>query len=82
MRPYLGVSCLAFSALNSAFSAPRICTVDDGCFARFIKDPGTSDHFSVGQQWLVVTRQALKSVTASKFSGSGTVLELLINYSI
>ena len=39
MRPYLGVSFLVFNALNRAFSAPRICTVDDGCFARFMRDP-------------------------------------------
>ena len=25
--------------LNKAFSAPRICTVDDGCFARFKREP-------------------------------------------
>ena len=30
MRPYLGVLPLDFSARNSAFSAPRICTVDAG----------------------------------------------------
>ena len=28
MRPYLGVSCLVFSARKSAFSAPRIWTVE------------------------------------------------------
>lgn len=39
MRPYLGVSCLVFNALNKAFSAPRICTVLAGCFARLINEP-------------------------------------------
>jgi hypothetical protein len=39
IRPYLGVSCLVFNALNNAFSAPNICTVDEGCFARFNNDP-------------------------------------------
>merc|ERR1719342_531007 len=39
IRPYLGVSCLVFSALNKAFSAPRIWTVEAGCLARFIKVP-------------------------------------------
>ena len=29
MRPYLGVLPRVLSARNSAFSAPRICTVDD-----------------------------------------------------
>ena len=29
MRPYLGVLPRVFSARNSAFSAPKICTVDD-----------------------------------------------------
>ena len=33
MRPYLGVSCFVFNALNSAFSAPRIWTVEAGCLA-------------------------------------------------
>ena len=39
MRPYLGVSCLVLSARKSAFSAPRICTVEAGALARFIKEP-------------------------------------------
>ena len=39
MSPYLGVSCFVFRALNNAFSAPRIWTVDDGCFARFMREP-------------------------------------------
>merc|ERR1719429_126436 len=39
IRPYLGVSCFVFSALNRAFSAPNICTVEAGCLARFIKVP-------------------------------------------
>mmetsp|Transcript_47520 Transcript_47520/g.117684 ORF Transcript_47520/g.117684 Transcript_47520/m.117684 type:complete len:207 (-) Transcript_47520:577-1197(-) len=39
INPYLGVSCFALSARKRAFSAPRICTVDAGCFARFISEP-------------------------------------------
>lgn len=39
MSPYLGVLPFVFSALNSAFSAPRIWTVDAGAFARFVRDP-------------------------------------------
>jgi hypothetical protein len=39
MSPYFGVSCFVLSARKSAFSAPRICTVLAGCFARFSKDP-------------------------------------------
>mmetsp|Transcript_6368 Transcript_6368/g.14143 ORF Transcript_6368/g.14143 Transcript_6368/m.14143 type:complete len:249 (-) Transcript_6368:399-1145(-) len=39
INPYFGVSCFALSARKSAFSAPRICTVEAGCFARFISDP-------------------------------------------
>uniref|UniRef100_A0A6B0TTF5 Putative secreted protein n=1 Tax=Ixodes ricinus TaxID=34613 RepID=A0A6B0TTF5_IXORI len=39
MRPYFGVSCLVFSARNSAFSAPSIWTVDAGCLARFSSEP-------------------------------------------
>jgi len=30
---------LVFKARNRAFSAPRICTVDAGCFARFMMLP-------------------------------------------
>ena len=30
---------MVFKARNRAFSAPRICTVDAGCFARFIIEP-------------------------------------------
>ncbi len=39
INPYLGVLPLVFSALKRAFSAPRICTVDAGYLARFVKDP-------------------------------------------
>lgn len=39
MRPYLGVSLRVFRALNRAFSAPRICTVEAGCLARFRREP-------------------------------------------
>ena len=39
MIPYLGVSCFVFKALNKAFSAPKICTVDAGCLAKFNRDP-------------------------------------------
>jgi hypothetical protein len=38
-RPYLGVLPLVFKALNKAFSAPRICTVEAGNFAKFVNDP-------------------------------------------
>lgn len=39
IKPYLGVLPLVFSALKRAFSAPRICTVDAGYLARFVKEP-------------------------------------------
>mmetsp|Transcript_107571 Transcript_107571/g.286257 ORF Transcript_107571/g.286257 Transcript_107571/m.286257 type:complete len:329 (-) Transcript_107571:374-1360(-) len=39
MRPYFGVLPFVFSARKSAFSAPRICTVDAGYFARFVRLP-------------------------------------------
>ena len=39
IRPYLGVLPLVFRALNSAFSAPRICTVDAGYLAKLVKEP-------------------------------------------
>mmetsp|Transcript_76637 Transcript_76637/g.216737 ORF Transcript_76637/g.216737 Transcript_76637/m.216737 type:complete len:317 (-) Transcript_76637:190-1140(-) len=39
MRPYFGVCFFVFSARNSAFSAPRIWTVLDGCFARLMSEP-------------------------------------------
>jgi len=39
MSPYLGVLCFVLRARNRAFSAPSICTVEAGCFARFIRDP-------------------------------------------
>ncbi len=38
-KSYLGVSALVLSARKRAFSAPRICTVDAGCFASDISDP-------------------------------------------
>ena len=41
MRPYLGVFPLVFSARKRAFSAPRICTVLAGHFARLVSDPST-----------------------------------------
>jgi hypothetical protein len=43
INPYLGVLPLVFSALKRAFSAPRICTVDAGYLARFVKDPADTD---------------------------------------
>ena len=39
MRPYLGVFPLVFRALNRAFSAPRICTVEAGHFASEVSEP-------------------------------------------
>ena len=39
IKPYLGVLPLVLSARKSAFSAPRICTVDAGYLARFVKEP-------------------------------------------
>mmetsp|Transcript_167685 Transcript_167685/g.407580 ORF Transcript_167685/g.407580 Transcript_167685/m.407580 type:complete len:220 (+) Transcript_167685:589-1248(+) len=39
MSPYLGVAPFVFRARNSAFSAPRICTVEAGCLARLSSDP-------------------------------------------
>ena len=39
ISPYLGVFPLVLRARNSAFSAPRICTVDAGYFARFVREP-------------------------------------------
>lgn len=38
MTPYFGVAALAFKARNKAFSAPKICTVDEACLARLSKD--------------------------------------------
>ena len=37
--PYLGVADLVLMALKSAFSAPRICTVQAGILARFVREP-------------------------------------------
>merc|ERR1719409_1190660 len=39
ISPYLGVFPLVLSARNKAFSAPKIWTVEDGNFARFVKEP-------------------------------------------
>jgi len=44
--PYLGVFPLVFKALKSAFSAPKIWTVDAGYFARLIKDPAWEINFA------------------------------------
>lgn len=41
MSPYLGVLPLVFRALKRAFSAPKICTVDAGYLAKFVKEPAT-----------------------------------------
>jgi len=38
-RPNLGVFPLVLSARKSAFSAPRICTVEAGNFAKFVNEP-------------------------------------------
>mmetsp|Transcript_32959 Transcript_32959/g.94823 ORF Transcript_32959/g.94823 Transcript_32959/m.94823 type:complete len:234 (-) Transcript_32959:20-721(-) len=39
ISPYFGVLPFVFSARKSAFSAPRICTVDAGYLARFVRLP-------------------------------------------
>ena len=39
MRPYLGVLPLVLSARKSAFSAPRIWTVEAGYLARLVSEP-------------------------------------------
>lgn len=39
MRPYLGVLPFVLRALKSAFSAPRIWTVEAGYLAKFVKEP-------------------------------------------
>jgi hypothetical protein len=39
IKPYLGVLPLVLSARKSAFSAPRIWTVEAGYLARFVSDP-------------------------------------------
>lgn len=38
-NPYLGVFFLSFMALNKAFSAPKIYTVEAGNLAKFNKEP-------------------------------------------
>lgn len=38
-KPYFGVLDLVFRARKSAFSAPKICTVEAGYFARLIREP-------------------------------------------
>lgn len=39
IKPYFGVLPFVFNALNNAFSAPRIWTVDAGYFARLVNEP-------------------------------------------
>mmetsp|Transcript_83872 Transcript_83872/g.234054 ORF Transcript_83872/g.234054 Transcript_83872/m.234054 type:complete len:254 (-) Transcript_83872:494-1255(-) len=39
ISPYFGVFPLVFNARKSAFSAPRICTVEAGYFAKFVRLP-------------------------------------------
>lgn len=46
----LGVLPFVFSARKSAFSAPRICTVDAGYLARFVKDPLVDDQRCVSEK--------------------------------
>ena len=58
MSPYLGVLPLVLSALKRAFSAPRICTVDAGYFARFVKEP------AVGHAVLVMWLSHISSPTS------------------
>ena len=45
MSPYFGVLPLVFRARKRAFSAPRICTVDAGYLAKFVKEPAATDAF-------------------------------------
>jgi len=48
IKPYFGVLPLVFRARNSAFSAPRICTVDAGAFAKFVREPASS-HMAISK---------------------------------
>ena len=41
IRPYLGVLPLVLRARKSAFSAPRIWTVEAGYLARLVREPVT-----------------------------------------
>lgn len=47
MRPYLGVLPLVFRALNSAFSAPRIWTVEAGYLAKLVKEPAAEAEYLI-----------------------------------
>ena len=62
INPYLGVLPLVFSALKRAFSAPRICTVDAGYLARFVKEP--ADNHKIHNQTLAICtfRHMVKSL--------------------
>ena len=39
IKPYFGVLPFVFKARKSAFSAPRICTVDAGYLAKLVREP-------------------------------------------
>mmetsp|Transcript_3623 Transcript_3623/g.10079 ORF Transcript_3623/g.10079 Transcript_3623/m.10079 type:complete len:203 (-) Transcript_3623:523-1131(-) len=65
-RPYLGVLPLVFSARKRAFSAPRICTVDAGYFAKLVSEPACE-----------INRAATASpMSARKFGATTSILRV------
>lgn len=52
---------LVFKALNRAFSAPKICTVDAGYLAKFVREPATK-HSSKEAKLLLLCVQCYQNV--------------------
>ena len=64
MIPYLGVLCLVLIALNKAFYAPRICTVDAGHLAKFTKLPA----------WQMSLAPTVSPTSAVRLGASASIL--------
>jgi hypothetical protein len=58
------VSFFVFKARNKAFSAPRICTVEAGCFARLMREPDEKEQKTVNILTAAVNSDIAKEKTS------------------
>jgi hypothetical protein len=77
INPYFGVSFFVFKARNKAFSAPRICTVEAGCFARLMREPEDNAQKSVNILTATVNSRNKEMVCVAKLPISATMHDLL-----
>ena len=66
IRPYFGVLPFVLSARKSAFSAPKICTVEAGYFARLTSEPA----------WLMRRAPTVSPISADRLGATACIFSL------